>query len=102
MFDPKMNKAEAQFNRVRSSADTDSSERRADSVQKSRKAPGRATHFERRVQTKEKTRESSRERLLGNSARRASPSMQTGRYWVEACPLTTRHKARSKKKQLQE
>ena len=47
-FDPKMNKAEAQLNRVRSSAHTGSSERRADSVQKSRKAPGRAKHFERR------------------------------------------------------
>ena len=46
VFDPKVNKAEAQFNRVRSSAGTGSSERRADSVQKSRKAPGRAKHFE--------------------------------------------------------
>ena len=42
-----MNKAEAQLNRVRSSAETGSSERRADSVQKSREAPGRAKHLER-------------------------------------------------------
>ena len=47
VFDPKMNKAEAQLNRVRSSADTGSSERRADSVQKSLNAPGRAKHLER-------------------------------------------------------
>ena len=49
VFEPKMSKAEAQLNRVRCSADTGSSEKRADSPQKSRKAPGRAKHLERGV-----------------------------------------------------
>ena len=41
--------AEAQLNRVRSNADTSSSETRADSVQKSREASGRVKHLERRA-----------------------------------------------------
>ena len=44
---PKMNKAEAQLNRFQSSGDTGSSDRRADSVQQSRQAPGTAKHLER-------------------------------------------------------
>ena len=55
VFGPQMNKAEAQLHRVRSSADTSSSERRADSVQKSR-SPGQSeAPREKRVQTKGKT-----------------------------------------------